>query len=623
LDRKQHLADVLSEFARTLVTDFPIQAILDHLVVRIVDVLPVTAAGVSLISKGQNPRYVAASDPSALRFEQLQSELAEGPCLIAFRSGEAVSAPDLRNDNRFPNFGPQALAAGLVGVFSYPLRHDGQPLGALDVYRDTTGPLDEETMEAAQTLADVVAAYLINAQARADLRDSVDRFRESSLHDALTGLPNRILLRQRLDHAILRARRSHHVVAILFADLDRFKEVNDTYGHHVGDELLIAVGQRLNRLLRPGDTLARMSGDEFVILCEDLDEAVRVKSLAARIGTALATPFVLSGREIQVSASVGVAFAGRGEDIPERVLQDADAAMYEAKRMGGARHQVVDLREQHLAGHRATLTEELAKGWSRQLRTDYQPIVTTAGGRLIGVEALLRWDHPVRGLMAPSSVVPLAEQTGLLTSIGQWVLEDACLSRQRWQAADPASDLQIAVNVSAHQLMAAEFCELVEGVLRTTGTPAAKVTLEVTESVFVEDRERALMVLEDLKHLGVMLALDNFGTGYSSLSYLKHFPVDVLKIDRGFIAEMGRDRGSSAIVSAVIDLAHALGMSVVAVGVETGAQYREIAALGCESAQGYYFARPMSAGGLHEQLERAAADGELRLPLRVSSPNVA
>ena len=222
------------------------------------------------------------------------------------------------------------------------------------------------------------------------------------------------------------------------------------------------------------------------------------------------------------------------------------------------------------------------------------------------MEALLRWDHPVRGLMAPSSVVPLAEQSGLLPSIGRWVLEDACRSRQAWLAADPASDLQVSVNVSAHQLMAPEFCELVEDVLQRTDTAPDRLTLEVTESVFVEDRERALVVLEDLKRLGVTLALDNFGTGYSSLSYLKHFPVDVLKIDRGFIAEMGRDRGSSAIVEAVVDLAHALGMRVVAVGVETRAQYREITALGCESAQGFYFARPMSAESLQARLERAA-----------------
>ena len=271
MEIERRLSDVLSEFARTLVTDFPIQAILDHLVVRIVDVLPISAAGVTLITPGANPRYIAASDDSAMRFEQLQTELGEGPCLIAFEKGEAVAIPDLRADDRFPRFAPRAVEAGLAAVFTFPLRQGSHQLGALDLYRNSSGPMSDGAMTAAQTLADVTAAYLLNAQARDALRDSTERARESALHDALTGLPNRILLVQRLIHAMLRCRRSEKLVAILFADLDHFKVINDTYGHHVGDELLIAVAERLTALLRPGDTLARLAGDEFIILCEDLD----------------------------------------------------------------------------------------------------------------------------------------------------------------------------------------------------------------------------------------------------------------------------------------------------------------------------------------------------------------
>ena len=237
----EELADVLSEFARTMVTDFPIQRILDHLVERIVDIMPITGAGVTLISETLDPQYVAASNASALRYEKLQTELAEGPCLAAYHTGEAVSVPDLNDDPRFPVFGPRALTAGLTAVFTFPLRHDDRPLGALDLYRATPGPLTPESMSAAQTLADVASAYLINARARSDLQDSFDQSREAAMHDGLTGLPNRTLLMQRLEHAFLRVRRSGKTMAVFFVDLDAFKAINDTYGHRVGDELLVAV----------------------------------------------------------------------------------------------------------------------------------------------------------------------------------------------------------------------------------------------------------------------------------------------------------------------------------------------------------------------------------------------
>ncbi len=614
--KEQQLSDVLSEFARTMITDFPIQAILDHLVLRIVDVLPITGAGVTLISPGAEPRYVAASDDSALRFEELQTELGEGPCLAAYNTGEAISVPDVRDENRFPKFSPRALAAGLAAVFTFPLRHGDKQLGALDLYRQTPGPLDDEAMAAAQTLADVAAAYLLNAQARADQRDSSDRYRESALHDALTGLPNRVLFRQRLDHAVLRARRSGTMMAVLFADLDRFKEVNDVHGHQTGDELLLAVARRLKGLLRPGDTLARLSGDEFVILCEDLAEATDVEMLAARIGAALAQRFGLSGRDVSVTASGGIAFAGAGTDIPEQLLRDADVAMYQAKRKGGARHQVIDLREQRVAEERVDLERSLRGASARgELRTDYQPIVATTDGRITGVEALLRWAHPTFGLLPATTVVTLAEQSGVISEIGLWVLEQACQDRQRWQRSTGRDDLKISVNVSAHQLMSPDFAATVAAVLTDTDTDPGLVTLEMTESVFVEDAERALVVLDDLKHIGVMLALDDFGTGYSSLCYLKLFPVDVVKIDQGFIAGLAQDPTSSVIVSAVVEMSHVLGMTVVAEGVETAEQHNEIEALGCESCQGFYFARPMPADDLETLMLLHTVGSNLRLPV--------
>ena len=613
----RQLADLLSEFARTLVTDFPIQAILDHLVDRIVDVLPISAAGVTLIAPGMHPRYVAASDEAALRFEQLQTELAEGPCIAAYDTGKAVAVPDLRVDDRFPTFAPRAVEEGLLAVFTFPLRQGDNQLGALDMYRDVPGPLDAGAMMAAQTLADVAAAYLLNAQARADLQASSDLAREIALHDTLTGLPNRLLLVQRLDHAILRCQRSDKIVAILFIDLDHFKSINDTYGHHVGDELLVSVANRLSGLLRAGDTLARLGGDEFVILCEDLDEASQGAPLAARIGASLAESFPLTDVEVQVSVSVGIAFAGRGNHGSEHVLQIADTAMYQAKRQGGARHATVDIREQRLANHRATLNRDLRGALARgELRTEYQPIVSTANGRITGAEALLRWTHPTHGIVAPETAVPLAERSGLITEIGRWVLERACIDRHQWPRPEQSGELQISVNVSAHQLMAPDFAATVASVLADTKTDPELVTLEVTESVFLRDSERALLALRDLKQIGVMLALDDFGTGYSSLSYLKRFPVDVVKIDRVFISDLDYNPDSRLIVNAVVALAHGLCMSVVAEGVESAEQYKEVAALDCDSCQGFYFAAPSSADSL-DTLLASGGGCNLRLPINL------
>jgi len=362
--------------------------------------------------------------------------------------------------------------------------------------------------------------------------------------------------------------------------------------------------------VRPGDTLARLSGDEFVVLCEDLDGRTeldvreQVDAIAARIGAAVAAPFVVSDIAIEVTASVGIAFSGPGAGISEQLLEAADAAMYQAKRNGGARHQIVDLREQYLADDRAGLEHDLRGAVTRgELRTEYQPIVETDTGRIAGVEALLRWAHPTRGLVSPAELIPIAEQSGLITEIGRWVLEQTCRDRHRWQLNRQPDDLAISVNVSAHQLMSPDYTATVATVLSDTNTDPERVILEVTESVFAQDGEHALRVLHELKHLGVRLALDDFGTGYCSLAYLKRFPIDIVKIDQSFVADMKHDRTSRAIVFAVIELAHTLDMTVVAEGVETAEQHRNLAALGCDSCQGYYFARPQPAGNIDTLIE--------------------
>jgi len=592
---KDELADVLSEFARTMVTDFPIQRILDRLVERIVDIMPITGAGVTLISASLDPQYVAASNASALRYEKLQSELGEGPCLAAYHTGEAISVPDLNDEARFPVFAPRALTAGLTAVFTFPLRHDDLLLGALDLYRGTAGPLTPESMSAAQTLADVAAAYLINARARSDLQDSSDQSRDAAMHDGLTGLPNRILLVQRLEHAFLRAERSGKTIAVFFVDLDAFKSVNDTYGHRVGDELLVAVGQRLAGVLRPGDSLARLAGDEFVVLCEDLDDPAQADAIAVRFAAALALPFALAETELNIRGSIGIACDGSGESEPEALIHDADLAMYRAKRRHGSRGHGRSLRELNLADHHAGLAAGLPGASGRgELHVSYQPIVDTTTGRLIAVEALLRWTHPSRGPVSPKIFIPFAEQSGQIIEIGQWVLERACQDRQQWQH-HRADEIAISVNVSAHQFMSAGFARSVMSVLDATSTRPDLLTVEVTETVFVRDRDRALIVLDELKATGVKLALDDFGTGYSSLSYLQTLPIDTIKIDQSFIANLNSNPTDHTILIAIIQLAHGLGMSVVSEGVETAEQHQQLTTLGSDFCQGFYFAHPMRA----------------------------
>jgi diguanylate cyclase (GGDEF)-like protein len=609
----EDLSDVLSEFARTMLTDFPIQGILDHLVKRIVDIMPVTGAGVTLIGAELAPRYVTASDDSALRFEQLQSELGEGPCLAVYECGGAIEVPDLRSEVRFPRFSPRALEAGLAAVFTFPLHHGDVRLGALDLYRDMPGSLSAGSLTAAQTLADVAAAYLINAQGRADLEASSHRSREAALHDALTGLPNRVLLIELLEQAFRRGRRSGKLTAVFFLDLDRFKAVNDTYGHRVGDELLVGVAQRLSDVLRPGDSLARVAGDEFVVLCEDLAGVSEARAIAVRFEAALAVPFVVSNLEINIGASIGIALSGRSDDA-EQLLHEADLAMYRTKRRRGDGHHVIDLSELLHAEDQADLERALPGAAGRgELRLAYQPIVAAVDGQLTGVEALLRWKHPRRGVLQPTVLIPLAEQTGEIIDIGRWVLERAWSDRRCWQS-DEAKDLGMSVNVSAHQLMSAGFADTVADVLASAADDPRLLTLEVTESVFVRDGERALGVLNDLKDMGVTLALDDFGTGYSSLGYLRRFPVDTVKVDREFVANLEHDSASQIIVTAVIQLAHGLGMTVVSEGVETAEQHRALTDLGCDSCQGFYFARPMSASSL-DTLTHLPADGsQRRLP---------
>jgi diguanylate cyclase (GGDEF)-like protein len=412
-----------------------------------------------------------------------------------------------------------------------------------------------------------------------------------------------MLMMQRMTHA---GQRTHAGAAVLFADLDNFKQVNDVHGHEVGDDLLIAVAARLLALLRPGDTLARLSGDEFLFLCEDLSASGDAEELAIRIDQAFEVPFLLPHADISITASVGVAYSGPGQAITPALIRDADSAMYAAKRY---RKTLGPAPEGAEPGRRARdliqdLTKDLPTALSSQgLQLAYQPIVRTADGRIVGVETLLRWDHPARGTVPAPQTVALAEHAGLIAELGDWIIRRGCEDRAGWPQDDSSGPLELGVNLSAVQLLNHGLVRTIQDALADLSVDPATIVVEITESVLIQDGPRALVVLESLKELGLRIALDDFGSGYSSLTHLYRFPVDIVKIDRSFVEHVMLDGAATAIVRAVTNLAHELGMWVVAVGAQTQGQVERLNEIGCDSAQGYYFARPMSATDVGTVLE--------------------
>ena len=416
-------------------------------------------------------------------------------------------------------------------------------------------------------------------------------------HDSLTRLPNRMLFMDRLGHAVTLRSRNPSGLAVLFLDVDRFKWLNDSLGHSAGDEVLLAVATRLRGALRPGDTLARFGGDEFVVLCESIASEVEAEAVAVRLRAALSSPIPVANEETTLTISVGIAYASptATEVTAESLVRDADAAMYYAKEHGRDRHALFDMRTRQLALARHETANALRRGTDRgELVVHYQPQVDLTSGEVRGVEALVRWNHPQRGLLAPGEFIALAEETGIIVPLGARVLADACGQVMAWRGRSGVpSRLTLSVNLAARQLLAPDLCNVVSGALDASGMDPSLLCLEITESVLLDDGEGSGRALMELKDLGVRIGVDDFGTGFSGLTYLKRFPVDVLKIDRSFVVGLGADREDRAIVASVVDLAHAFGLMTVAEGVETADQLAELRALGCERAQGFLWSPPL------------------------------
>lgn len=414
-----------------------------------------------------------------------------------------------------------------------------------------------------------------------------------AFHDPLTDLPNRALFMDRLRHALTRAERLETKVAVLFTDLDNFKIINDSLGHRVGDQLLVAVAERLQACVRPADTVARLGGDEFTLLLEGVADVSDAAKVAERIAQDLQAPFALEAQEVFATTSTGIAVSSSTQEHPTDLLRHADLAMYRAKSKGKARYEVFEPSMSIDALERLELETELRRALGREeFRVYYQPEILLASGEIVGMEALVRWEHPERGLLLPQEFLPIAEESNLIMPIGQWVLRVACKQLRTWQEQYPGtSSLVMGVNLSTREFFQPS---LIAEILRETGVDPQTLQLEITEgAVAYNHAENANNTLRSLKSLGVRLAIDDFGMGYSSLSYLKHFPVDLLKIDRSFVRELGKDLKDTKIVAAIIHLARALDLKVIAEGVETAEQVEQLRKMDCDMVQGNYFSEPL------------------------------
>lgn len=442
-----------------------------------------------------------------------------------------------------------------------------------------------------------------------------------AFHDPLTDLPNRTLFLNRVEHALSRLDRRGKALAVLFFDLDRFKTINDTMGHERGDWLLQEIARRLNASLRPGDTAARFGGDEFTLLLEDLNGLDDAKAVTERLIESLTAPMTFEGREVEVTASIGMALSFSKHDRASDLLRNADIAMYRAKNKGKARYEVFDTQMSTQALERLQLEIELRQAvkWN-QLRLAFQPLVDLAQDKVIGVEALVRWQHPERGLIPPTDFIPIAEESGMILPIGKWVLREACVQAKKWHNQFPGMPLKMSVNLSARQFQSGDIVGDVSDVLEETGLDAGSLELEITETAVMEDADATIKILEELKKLGVRLSIDDFGTGYSSLAYLEKFPLDSLKVDRSFVAQLGKPskRGSransgdvSVIMQAVQTIGQGLNIPITAEGIETVEQLSQLRDMGCAYGQGFYFARPLDATVLSSMLHDKSKDKDV------------
>ncbi len=478
---------------------------------------------------------------------------------------------------------PARRRSDLHRAAAVPVLSGEDRLGVLEFFVLAPRDVDDALLETLTIASAQLGQFLTRKQAEQELA-------HQALHDPLTGLPNRTLLLDRLEVALAHSRRHGTSVAVLFLDIDNFKLINDGLGHRAGDELLCSVADRIRHVLGPADSVARFGGDEFVVIADQIERAQDAIALAQRINSVFGNSFLLEGGEQVVSTSIGIALTSGSAQQAEDLLRDADAAMYRAKARGRGRYEVFDeVMHARMLGRLRTENDLRAALRSDELGVFYQPIVELDSGGVEGVEALVRWEHPERGLLVPGDFISVAEDSGLIVPVGKWVLTEACRRAAAWQRTRGNRPLFVSVNVSPTQVTRGSLVDDVAAALAESGLEPSLLKLELTEKALIEDPDSLGETLEQLKALGVSLVLDDFGTGYSALGYLSRFPIDALKLDRSFVGRIGAGPRHSAIVQAVLDMARALGIAVVAKGVETSAQAERLRRMGCEYAQGFYF----------------------------------
>ncbi len=515
----------------------------------------------------------------------------------ALAVGTATVVNDWESEKRFQQSELQRRE-GVRSAAVVLIKGEGRPYGVFGAASRRLHDFSQEDVNFMQALANVLA----NAIER---RRTEEQTQHEALHDPLTGLPNRNLFLDRLQHALSVAARRETPIAVLFLDLDQFKLVNDSLGHAAGDELLAAVAPRIEGALRPGDTVARFGGDEFAVLAEDVGNERGATRIAERIAESLARPFILREREHFVSASAGIAI-GEGKEAPEALIRDADSALYRAKEHGRGGYEIFDEVMRSRVIEHMQIENDLRRAIQHEeLELHYQPVVKLSDGSVVAMEALLRWNHPDRGMVGPLAFIPVAEESRLIVPIGRWVIEQACRQAALWQQLNPDSaPVSVAVNLSARQVADPDLLSHIEGSIRANRIDPSTLWLELTESTLLDETSFVERTLEALKGLGVRLVLDDFGVGFSSLGYLKRLPLSMIKLDRSFVENLADSSHDAAIVRAVSEMADTIGIGVVAEGVETEDQVLMASALGCGYAQGFHFAEPVPGAQIERLLEQ-------------------
>ncbi len=598
LSERQRLLERLSKIQRSIVSRRDLDEVLNAIVAGARDLLADDTVGLRLLDPEDDDYLLLVASAGVkpdLATEMHRSRIGHGAGGQAAAEGKLIVIEDYSTDAH----GLAAFAAdGIRSALAAPVREHGEVVGSLVVATHQAG----RTYSKAER--EMLVAFAEHASLALTTAKTVEDAIHQAFHDSLTGLPNRLLLVDRLEHALARAARSQTQAAVLFVDLDMFKNVNDTLGHAAGDELLREAAARLTSCIRAVDTAARFGGDEFVVLLEDIDEP-EVARVANRVLEIMNEPFEIEGREVYIGASIGIAIGGNEADD---LLRNADLALYRAKSKGKGQEQTYEPQMHAAMVERMELEESLVAALrDDELTLHYQPIYELRTERLAGVEALVRWEHPTRGLLLPGEFIPVAENTRLMLPLGRWILRTACMQAATWRARVGAHALTLTVNLSGAQFADPGLIAEVSDALAASALPPERLVVELTESALLRDPDSVVERMTELKRLGVRLAVDDFGTGNASLRNLARFPIDVLKVDRSFVARIGIDQRQTAIANSVIRLGQSLDMTVIAEGIETSDQLAQLLVLGCGFGQGFLFARPTEP----DEIERLLAD---RLP---------